>query len=177
MAKGNTAPSASASAAGAAATKPKPHKKNESKPKKLNKTDQKWMDNYERLKQYKAEHGHTAVSPEYADIYYPFITEGTNAVRSPATAISTRLPSGSSVSEAPKRTASSEQTGRSFSTILTFISTPKTTDGISRTMKSRRSRRKSATLTCHRLGLSSLTQTKCMSHSCLGRTSSESSMR
>lgn len=77
MAKGNAAPS---SASASAAAQPKAHKKNnEAKPasKKLNKTDQKWMENYERLKQYKAEHGHTYVSPEDADIYYPFENEGT----------------------------------------------------------------------------------------------------
>ena len=76
MAKGNAAPS---SASASAAAQPKAHKKkNEAKPasKKLNKTDQKWMDNYERLKQYKAEHGHTYVSTEDAAVYYPFANEG-----------------------------------------------------------------------------------------------------
>lgn len=76
MTKGNATVS---SVSATAEPKQKAHKKkNETKPSKklLNKTDQKWMDNYERLKQYKADHGHTYVSKEDADIYYPFANQG-----------------------------------------------------------------------------------------------------
>ena len=44
----------------ASATKPKVQKK--AKPKKLGKAEQKWADNYERLKKFKKDHGHTYVS-------------------------------------------------------------------------------------------------------------------
>ena len=44
----------------ASANKPKVQKK--AKPKKLGKAEQKWMDNYERLKKFKEDHGHTYVS-------------------------------------------------------------------------------------------------------------------
>eukprot|EP00581_Thalassiosira_minuscula_P014710 CAMPEP_0183719358 /NCGR_PEP_ID=MMETSP0737-20130205/12337_1 /TAXON_ID=385413 /ORGANISM="Thalassiosira miniscula, Strain CCMP1093" /LENGTH=502 /DNA_ID=CAMNT_0025949075 /DNA_START=12 /DNA_END=1520 /DNA_ORIENTATION=+ len=49
-------------------TKPKPQKK-------LNKTDQKWMDMYNRLKEFKTEHGHTHVSETDEDFFSPFANE------------------------------------------------------------------------------------------------------
>lgn len=61
-----------AAATAAVAAGPKAHKKKASnKAKKLSKTDQKWMDNYEKLKHFKQQNGHTYVSPEAGSFYYP----------------------------------------------------------------------------------------------------------